>query len=176
MRNIKKLRGLLFKKTVDHTLHTHSFLRTAHIFFLKKVLFKVQSIIYRLISKLRNKLCKSLSLNGVLLQHHVTSYVTISKKHNVYIMYPRVFLLFDNVKKTTSQVISIKEWLYVYKLFFLLSVVFFFLVSIGSVFKYNILFLPTKRSRKTVLRSPHIDKRSREQFEKLTHHSLTTVP
>ena len=32
--------------------------------------------------------------------------------------------------------------------------------------------LPTKTQRWTVLRSPHVDKKSREQFERRTHHRL----
>nr|AMR07789.1 ribosomal protein S10 [uncultured bacterium] len=35
--------------------------------------------------------------------------------------------------------------------------------------------LPTKRSRWTVLRSPHIDKASREQFEMQTHKRLIDI-
>ena len=45
---------------------------------------------------------------------------------------------------------------------------------------YNIrkrhISLPKKTKKKTVLRSPHIDKRSREQFEKITRHSLSYIP
>jgi len=36
----------------------------------------------------------------------------------------------------------------------------------------NVVSLPTKRSHITVLRSPHIDKKSREQFEVRTHKRL----
>lgn len=35
--------------------------------------------------------------------------------------------------------------------------------------------LPTRRQRWTVLRSPHIDKKSREQFELLTHKRLIDI-
>ena len=35
--------------------------------------------------------------------------------------------------------------------------------------------LPTKISRYTVLRSPHVDKRSREQFEMRTHKRLVDI-
>ncbi len=35
--------------------------------------------------------------------------------------------------------------------------------------------LPTKRSRWTVLRSPHVDKKSREQFEIRTHKRLLDI-
>jgi len=34
--------------------------------------------------------------------------------------------------------------------------------------------LPRRRSRFTVLRSPHVDKKSREQYEHLLHSSLVT--
>lgn len=40
----------------------------------------------------------------------------------------------------------------------------------------NNIVLPKIRSLKTVLRSPHIDKRSREQFEKIEHRSLMLLP
>ena len=36
--------------------------------------------------------------------------------------------------------------------------------------------LPTRIERYTVLRSPHIDKKSREQFEIRTHKRLTPLP
>jgi small subunit ribosomal protein S10 len=35
--------------------------------------------------------------------------------------------------------------------------------------------LPTTVNRWTVLRSPHIDKKSREQFERRTHHRLLDI-
>ena len=35
--------------------------------------------------------------------------------------------------------------------------------------------LPTKRSVYTVLRSPHVNKKSREQFERRTHHRLLDI-
>ena len=35
--------------------------------------------------------------------------------------------------------------------------------------------LPTKKERYTVLRSPHIDKKSREQFESRTHKRLIDI-
>jgi small subunit ribosomal protein S10 len=35
--------------------------------------------------------------------------------------------------------------------------------------------LPTTISRWTVLRSPHVDKKSREQFERRTHHRLIDI-
>jgi small subunit ribosomal protein S10 len=35
--------------------------------------------------------------------------------------------------------------------------------------------LPTKRQRWTVLRSPHVDKKSREQFELMTHKRLIDI-
>lgn len=36
--------------------------------------------------------------------------------------------------------------------------------------------MPNKICRKTVLRSPHIDKRSREQFERITRHTFINTP
>ena len=35
--------------------------------------------------------------------------------------------------------------------------------------------LPTTISRWTVLRSPHVDKKSREQFERRTHHRMLDI-
>ena len=35
--------------------------------------------------------------------------------------------------------------------------------------------LPTARTVYTVLRSPHVDKKSREQFERRTHHRLLDI-
>jgi ribosomal protein S10 len=45
-----------------------------------------------------------------------------------------------------------------------------------AVEQCNNIALPRTRSFKTVLRSPHIDKRSREQFEKIEHRSLMLLP
>ena len=39
----------------------------------------------------------------------------------------------------------------------------------------DFLKLPTKKERYTVLRSPHIDKKSREQFETRTHKRLIDI-
>ena len=36
------------------------------------------------------------------------------------------------------------------------------------------LFLPLQKERYTLLRSPHVDKKSREQFERITHKRLLT--
>ena len=35
--------------------------------------------------------------------------------------------------------------------------------------------LPTEKNKWTVLRSPHVDKKSREQFERRTHHRLLDI-
>lgn len=40
------------------------------------------------------------------------------------------------------------------------------------VTKVNNIFLPSKLERFTVLRSPHVDKKARDQFEKVTHKRL----
>ncbi len=40
------------------------------------------------------------------------------------------------------------------------------------VMKVNNVFLPSKIERFTVLRSPHVDKKARDQFERITHKRL----
>jgi len=42
--------------------------------------------------------------------------------------------------------------------------------------RYNFAHLPTSRSKITLIRSPHIDKKSREQFEKAVHLKVVTLP
>jgi ribosomal protein S10 len=42
-------------------------------------------------------------------------------------------------------------------------------------FKYEEVFLPRKYERFTVLRSPHVDKKARDQFERTTHKRLLKV-
>jgi small subunit ribosomal protein S10 len=37
------------------------------------------------------------------------------------------------------------------------------------------LFLPLKIEKYTLLRSPHVDKKSREQFERITHKRVLTI-
>ena len=39
----------------------------------------------------------------------------------------------------------------------------------------NIIYLPIKKKRFCVLRSPHIDKKSREQFELITHKRILEI-
>ena len=46
--------------------------------------------------------------------------------------------------------------------------------AVGAAFAYYVL-LPTAISRWTVLRSPHVDKKSREQFEMRTHKRLLDI-
>jgi hypothetical protein len=42
--------------------------------------------------------------------------------------------------------------------------------------RYNFAHLPTSRSKITLIRSPHIDKKSREQFEKAVHLKVVSLP
>lgn len=41
-----------------------------------------------------------------------------------------------------------------------------------GLFEISNVFLPTKTERFTVLRSPHVDKKARDQFERKTHKRL----
>jgi ribosomal protein S10 len=45
-------------------------------------------------------------------------------------------------------------------------------IKFNYIFLWNTSKLPTKFHKFTILRSPHIDKRSREQFEITTHKSI----
>lgn len=51
----------------------------------------------------------------------------------------------------------------------------FRLLANSNEFKVSYSHLPNKRKVYTVLRSPHIDKKSREQFEMRTYTSLITL-
>lgn len=44
-----------------------------------------------------------------------------------------------------------------------------------SITKMKNVFLPCKIQRFTVLRSPHVDKKARDQFEKITHNRLIEI-
>lgn len=50
------------------------------------------------------------------------------------------------------------------------------LLSFMHFFKCNYTSLPKKISRYTVLKSPHIDKRSREQFQLIQYKKLLKIP
>jgi small subunit ribosomal protein S10 len=48
-------------------------------------------------------------------------------------------------------------------------------VSQFKDFKYEEVFLPKRYERFTLLRSPHVDKKARDQFERTTHKRLLKV-
>ncbi len=45
----------------------------------------------------------------------------------------------------------------------------------GKGFKCQQVFLPRRYERFTVLRSPHVDKKARDQFERVTHKRLLKI-
>jgi small subunit ribosomal protein S10 len=56
----------------------------------------------------------------------------------------------------------------------------FVMLAQNEVQKFNInniknVFLPSKIERFTVLRSPHVDKKARDQFERVTHKRLLHI-
>jgi len=44
-----------------------------------------------------------------------------------------------------------------------------------GVTQYKLVFLPKRVERFTVLRSPHVDKKARDQFERVTHQRLLVL-
>jgi len=48
-------------------------------------------------------------------------------------------------------------------------------LSLWGLPQHNTVFLPKRVERFTVLRSPHVDKKARDQFERVTHKRLLVV-
>lgn len=48
-------------------------------------------------------------------------------------------------------------------------------VSNNSIASIKNIFLPKQKQQFTVLRSPHVDKKARDQFEKITHNRLLEI-
>lgn len=44
-----------------------------------------------------------------------------------------------------------------------------------AIITFNHVFLPKQKQHFTVLRSPHVDKKARDQFEKITHNRLLEI-
>lgn len=44
-----------------------------------------------------------------------------------------------------------------------------------NISNYKVVFLPKQVERFTVLRSPHVDKKARDQFERITHKRLLVI-
>lgn len=56
--------------------------------------------------------------------------------------------------------------------YYLFTLISFIIIKFNYISTWNISRLPIKSYKFTILRSPHIDKRSREQFEIVTHKSV----
>lgn len=48
-------------------------------------------------------------------------------------------------------------------------------ISNNSIITIKNVFLPKQKQHFTVLRSPHVDKKARDQFEKVTHNRLLEI-
>ena len=65
---------------------------------------------------------------------------------------------------------------YIYKLLFNFYSLYLRFSMLFKFFKYNYSIFPIKSSTFTVLRSPHIDKRSREQFKLVVYKKILHYP
>jgi hypothetical protein len=75
-------------------------------------------------------------------------------------------------------VFKIFNFMYLFKLLFKIVILFILSINIKkNIFNSSSLaFLPKKYNLTTILRSPHVDKRSREQFHLIEYKSTITYP
>ena len=72
--------------------------------------------------------------------------------------------------------ISIKEVYLLYFNYIITYIYYFFFFTFFFLKRFGIASLPTSISKFTVLRSPHVDKKSREQFELRVHKRVLRFP
>lgn len=173
------LNYLLIKKihsTNSNELHVRSFLKNASTNSVKKVIKRIYRIIYNFLSAIKRILLKNKSFYRPNLEHVkqdflIKEHLFNTKVSNTILPFPRTTqtLLHKKIKYQ-------KLFLNRYRKLFLLFYTYHVLVTILYNTNINFVSLPTTVTKKTVLRSPHIDKRSREQFEKKSSHSMTYIP
>jgi hypothetical protein len=71
-----------------------------------------------------------------------------------------------------NKLFNLNFFFYLLLHYYIFMLIYLIVIKFNYVFLWNISKLPTKSYKFTILRSPHIDKRSREQFEITTHKSI----
>lgn len=154
------------------TLHIKSFLKNSAINFVKKFHKRLYHIIHIFLVALKRILIKS-SLYTLFFSNR--SLLDIKKNNTFYKNKGHHF--FYNLSFNSHINIQLYKYLLTcYRYYFFLFLVYTKFLDYILEIHNSITSLPNKKKKKTILRSPHIDKRSREQFEKITRHSFIQLP
>jgi ribosomal protein S10 len=170
---------LLYKVQTTNTnrLHIRTYLKGRDILLSKKVnktlyfiLFNLSIKIKLLIVRLKNDTIKLIYADNYSISSTSKLYSDSLAKRlftsSIYVSQTREFLLVCGIG-------SLKKTISVYKELFYLFVMNLICISFTSRNRIaNVSSMPSKRTLKTVIRSPHIYKRSREQFERVSYHSF----
>lgn len=178
MYNIEKLLILckLFKNDFSigkSSVHVHSFLKNMSIAFLKKLNHQSYRILYAFFLVSKSAMLKHYAFKSEYCHKQLRSYTNGPQSVN-----SKCFVLFS-VKQSylrTDLVRWYKKLLIYYRWLFLLGSVYNYLSTCLASPIFRVISMPLNNRTKTLLRSPHIDKRSREQFERVTRHSFMRVP
>lgn len=158
------------------SVRTHSFLKGSTLSFSKKLRSKINKMVYLFLVALKNRLFCIGKFVVTRSRYSTILSTTQLSKHGVLYTIPDLALAIS-CRQTVQYLIRIhKSVLDFYRVRLHIYFVFWNLVFSVIVAKPNNISLPRTRNLKTVLRSPHIDKRSREQFEKVEHRSLMLLP
>jgi len=162
--------------TKSNELHVRSFLKNASTNSIKKIIKRVSRILYNFLSAVKRILLKYKSFYRVNLEHRKKKLLLEGYLFNTNISY--TVLPFQKTKHPLlhMKIKDHKLFLSQYRNFFILFYTYHILVTTLHNTKIKFVSLPTTVTKKTVLRSPHIDKRSREQFERNSSHSMTYIP
>ena len=155
----QKLLFFLKKKqylTSDSILHAKSFFKNTSTNLLLKIHKRLLRILYYFVLSLKKIILKQSISNTI----RILWFRCLEKNHSLPYNITCYKFFLSSYKKNFFTQLSYKQCL---------------LLLVDNKYK-SLVSLPKKKSHKTVLRSPHIDKRSREQFIKITRHSFLRLP
>lgn len=173
---ISSYRKTNIRSLAEHCIHD---INRLNMYIHKLMQLRLQVLRYNFVFFLRNTPTPTLHCcvtNTTLLLHFLCfffSYSTFFTLHNLPHQY-NMFHFFFFYKKNI-----VDSGLLLYRTYstFLFSYAFSFSFFRFSLFyKKGLVSLPTKIRKYTVLRSPHTDKKSREQFERRTHKKVYVFP
>lgn len=168
---------LLYKvqTTNSNRLHIRTYLKGRDILLSKKVnksiylvLFNLSIKIKLLIVRLKNDTIKLIYADNVSIAYNLYSDSLLKRllTSSIYGSKMRGLLLVCCIGMLKQTISVYKELFYL----FVMNIICLFFTSRNLLF--NVSSMPSKRTLKTVIRSPHVYKRSREQFERVSYHSF----
>jgi hypothetical protein len=173
---ILKSNLLRYQLQSSSSVRIQSFLKSASSSFSKKLRSKINRMTYFFLLHLKNRL---FCINKLVTTHFRDSVSMPTNRLYKQVAFYSIpeFALTVFIIQTVYFFIKVrKSLLNFYRVRLQVYFIFWNLLFSVVVAQYSNISLPRNRSLKTVLRSPHIDKRSREQFEKIEHRSLMLLP